>query len=160
MEITSLEQLRCWNDSMAKPLFSLKRDTPGSRLDENLDWSHGCSFTCKWGCRRLSWQWCSWEGEGNPTTYDSRMVMYNTQNCGIYVWDTRTNSNAWTLKIIPKKCYVSFLVISPCGNWFVSRSSRDVLTLSCPKTHFKGMTIILHLKLEGLKCHLTQTIIL
>ena len=97
---------------------------------------------------------------GDPTTYDSRMVMYNTQNCCIYLWDTRTNSNAWTLKIILEEDYVSFLVISPCGNWFVSRSSRGVLTLSRPKTHFKGMTIILHLKLEGLKCNLTQTIIL
>ena len=98
--------------------------------------------------------------EGNPTTYDSRMVMYNTQNCGIYLWDTRTNSNAWTLKIILEEDYVSFLVISPCGNWFVSGSLRGVLTLSCPKTHSKGMTVILHLKLEGLKCNLTQTIIL
>ena len=29
-----------------------------------------------------------------------------------------------------------------------------------PKTHSKGVTVILHLKPEGLQCNLTQTIIL
>ena len=32
--------------------------------------------------------------------------------------------------------------------------------LSRPKTHSKGVTVISHLKPEGLKCNLTQTIIL
>ncbi|KAK1551170.1 hypothetical protein Q3G72_031342 [Acer saccharum] len=59
----------------------------------------------------------------------SQMFMYSTQNCGIHLWDTRSNSNAWTLKAIPEEGYVSSLVTSPCGNWFVSGSSRGVLTL-------------------------------
>ncbi|CBI27987.3 unnamed protein product, partial [Vitis vinifera] len=63
--------------------------------------------------------------DGSP----SQMVMYSTQNCGIHLWDTRTNSNAWTLKAIPEEGYVSSLVTGPCGNWFVSGSSRGVLTL-------------------------------
>lgn len=57
------------------------------------------------------------------------MVMYSTQNCGIHLWDTRSDLDAWTLKANPEEGYVSSLVISPCGNWFVSGSSRGVLTL-------------------------------
>ena len=57
------------------------------------------------------------------------MVMYSTQNCGIHLWDTRTNSNAWNVKVSPEEGYVSSLVASPCGNWFVSGSSRGMLTL-------------------------------
>ncbi|KAK9266612.1 hypothetical protein L1049_003563 [Liquidambar formosana] len=59
----------------------------------------------------------------------SQMVMYSTQNCGIHLWDMRTNSNAWTLKAIPEEGYVSSMITDPCGNWFVSGSSRGVLTL-------------------------------
>ncbi|TYH69060.1 hypothetical protein ES332_D05G030400v1 [Gossypium tomentosum] len=55
--------------------------------------------------------------------------MYSTQNCGIHLWDTRSSSNAWTLKAIPEEGYISCLVVGPCGNWFVSGSSRGVLTL-------------------------------
>ncbi|GMI92723.1 vacuolar protein sorting 15, Arabidopsis thaliana vacuolar protein sorting 15 [Hibiscus trionum] len=55
--------------------------------------------------------------------------MYSTQNCGIHLWDTRSNSNAWTLKAVPEEGYISCLVAGPCGNWFVSGSSRGVLTL-------------------------------
>ncbi|PSS01929.1 Serine/threonine-protein kinase vps15 [Actinidia chinensis var. chinensis] len=58
-----------------------------------------------------------------------QMVMYSTQNCGIHLWDTRTNSNAWNEKVSPEEGYVSSLVASPCGNWFVSGSSRGLLTL-------------------------------
>ncbi|PSS15560.1 Serine/threonine-protein kinase vps15 [Actinidia chinensis var. chinensis] len=58
-----------------------------------------------------------------------QMVMYSTQNCGIHLWDTRTNSNAWNVKVSPEEGYVSSLVASPCGNWFVSGSSRGMLTL-------------------------------
>lgn len=61
--------------------------------------------------------------------YKSPMVMYSSQNCGIHLWDSRTSSNAWTLKVIPEEGYVTSLVIGPCGNWFVSGSSRGVLTL-------------------------------
>lgn len=57
------------------------------------------------------------------------MVMYSTQNCGIHLWDTRSDLDAWTLKANPEEGYVSSLVTSPCGNWFVSGSSRGVLTL-------------------------------
>lgn len=61
---------------------------------------------------------------------DSRqMIMYSTQNRGIHLWDTRTNSNAVNLKVSPEEGYVSSLVAGPCGNWFVSGSSRGVLTL-------------------------------
>ncbi|KAA8523187.1 hypothetical protein F0562_009610 [Nyssa sinensis] len=59
----------------------------------------------------------------------NRMIMYSTQNCGIHLWDTRTNSNAWNSKVTPEEGYVSSLVTGPCGNWFVSGSSRGVLTL-------------------------------
>lgn len=59
----------------------------------------------------------------------SQMVMFSTQNCGIHLWDTRKNSSSWTLKATPEEGYVSSLVTDPCGNWFVSGSSRGVLTL-------------------------------
>ncbi|KAE8736109.1 ATP binding protein, putative isoform 2 [Hibiscus syriacus] len=55
--------------------------------------------------------------------------MYSTQTCGIHLWDTRSCSNAWTLKAVPEEGFISFLVAGPCGNWFVSGSSRGVLTL-------------------------------
>uniref|UniRef100_A0A7N1A303 non-specific serine/threonine protein kinase n=1 Tax=Kalanchoe fedtschenkoi TaxID=63787 RepID=A0A7N1A303_KALFE len=59
----------------------------------------------------------------------SPMIMYSTQNCGIHLWDTRAEHDTWTLKATPEEGYVSSLVLSPCGNWFVSGSSRGVLTL-------------------------------
>lgn len=61
--------------------------------------------------------------------FASQTVMYSSQNCGIHLWDTRTSSNAWTLKAIPEEGYVSSLATGPCGNWFVSGSSRGALTL-------------------------------
>ncbi|PRQ56059.1 putative transferase, protein kinase CMGC-Pl-Tthe family [Rosa chinensis] len=61
--------------------------------------------------------------------YANQMVMYSTQNCGIHLWDIRTNSDSWTLKATPEEGYVSSLVTGPCENWFVSGSSRGVLTL-------------------------------
>ncbi|KAI3714696.1 hypothetical protein L6452_21655 [Arctium lappa] len=60
---------------------------------------------------------------------DSKMILYSTQNCGIHLSDMRENSNSWNTKVIPEEGYVSALVASPCGNWFVSGSSRGVLTL-------------------------------
>ena len=60
---------------------------------------------------------------------DNYTIMYSTQNCGIHLWDTRSNSNVWTLKATPEEGYVSCLASGPCGNWFVSGSSRGVLTL-------------------------------
>lgn len=65
----------------------------------------------------------------NADNCASQMFMYSTQNCGIHLWDTRSNTNTWTLKAIPEEGYVSSLVTGPCGNWFVSGSSRGVLTL-------------------------------
>lgn len=59
----------------------------------------------------------------------SQMFMYSTQNCGIHLWDIRSNSDAWTLKAISEEGFAASLVTSPCGNWFVSGSSRGVLTL-------------------------------
>ncbi|KAF6164233.1 hypothetical protein GIB67_010203 [Kingdonia uniflora] len=67
----------------------------------------------------------SYSSDGCP----SQTVMYSTQNCGIHLWDTKGNSAGWTLKAIPEEGYVSSLVTGPCGNWFVSGSSRGVLTL-------------------------------
>ncbi|XP_010267111.1 PREDICTED: probable serine/threonine-protein kinase vps15 isoform X2 [Nelumbo nucifera] len=59
----------------------------------------------------------------------SQTIMYSTRGCGIHLWDTRTNSTAWTLKASPEEGFVSSLVTGACGNWFVSGSSRGVLTL-------------------------------
>lgn len=59
----------------------------------------------------------------------SQMILYSTQNCGVHLWDTRTNSNSWNTKVSPEEGYISSLVADPCGNWFVSGSSRGVLTL-------------------------------
>lgn len=64
-----------------------------------------------------------------PDGGTSKMILYSTQNCGIHIWDTRTSSNAWNSKVIPEEGYISSLVADPCGNWFVSGSSRGVLTL-------------------------------
>ncbi|XP_047338375.1 serine/threonine-protein kinase VPS15 [Impatiens glandulifera] len=58
-----------------------------------------------------------------------QMIMYSTQNCGIHIWDVRSNSTAWNSKVKPEEGYVSSLATGPCGNWFVSGSSRGVLTL-------------------------------
>ncbi|KAL4390760.1 hypothetical protein AHAS_Ahas03G0177300 [Arachis hypogaea] len=60
---------------------------------------------------------------------DNHTVMYSTQNGGIHMWDTRSDSNVWTLKAIPEEGYVSSVASGPCGNWIVSGSSRGVLTL-------------------------------
>ncbi|KAL8102489.1 hypothetical protein AgCh_027112 [Apium graveolens] len=59
----------------------------------------------------------------------SKMILFSTQNCGIHLWDIRTSKDAWTYKVFPVEGYVSSLITSPCGNWFVSGSSRGVLTL-------------------------------
>ncbi|KAF5181573.1 Serine/threonine-protein kinase VPS15 [Thalictrum thalictroides] len=59
----------------------------------------------------------------------SQMVMYSTQSCGIHLWDTRADSTSWTLRAVPEEGYVSSLVTGQCGNWFVSGTSRGVLTL-------------------------------
>ncbi|KAL2928991.1 Serine/threonine-protein kinase VPS15 [Bienertia sinuspersici] len=62
-------------------------------------------------------------------TSSSHLVMYSTQNYGIHLWDTRANTDSWTLKYLPEEGYISTLVTDPCGNWFISGSSRGVLTL-------------------------------
>lgn len=59
----------------------------------------------------------------------NQMVMYSTLNGGIHLWDVRTSTEAWTLRTVPENGYVSSLVPGPCGNWFVSGSSRGTLTL-------------------------------
>ncbi|XAR53396.1 Non-specific serine/threonine protein kinase [Bertholletia excelsa] len=58
-----------------------------------------------------------------------QMIMYSTQNCGIHLWDTRTSASAWNSTVNAEEGYISSLVTGPCGNWFVSGSSRGVLTL-------------------------------
>ncbi|KAF3791532.1 putative serine/threonine-protein kinase [Nymphaea thermarum] len=63
--------------------------------------------------------------DGSP----SLLVLYSTRGCGIHLWDVRANTDSWTLKSTPEEGYVSSLVTDTCGNWFVSGSSRGVLTL-------------------------------
>ncbi|XP_019200102.1 PREDICTED: phosphoinositide 3-kinase regulatory subunit 4-like isoform X2 [Ipomoea nil] len=58
-----------------------------------------------------------------------KTILYSTQNCGLHLWDARTSTNAWNSKVYPEEGYVSSLVAGPCGNWFVTGSSRGVLTL-------------------------------
>ncbi|XP_028806486.1 LOW QUALITY PROTEIN: serine/threonine-protein kinase VPS15 [Neltuma alba] len=60
---------------------------------------------------------------------DAYTIMFSTQNCGIHLWDTRSSSSSWTQKVTPEEGYIPSLVVGPCGNWFVSGSSRGVLTL-------------------------------
>lgn len=78
------------------------------------------------------------DGEGavisllNCSVYDasrSQMLLYSTQYGGVQLWDTRTNSRTWTFKCPPDEGYVSTLTMGSCGNWFVSGSSRGVITL-------------------------------
>ncbi|KAJ3698963.1 hypothetical protein LUZ61_002668 [Rhynchospora tenuis] len=59
----------------------------------------------------------------------SQMVMFSTRQCGIHIWDIRSNSDAWKFRLAPEEGYITSLVVGPCGNWFVSGSSRGVLTL-------------------------------
>nr|GLL20620.1 phosphoinositide 3-kinase regulatory subunit 4-like [Ipomoea trifida] len=65
----------------------------------------------------------------SPDGGPCKMILYSTQNCGLHLWDARTSSNAWNSKVYPEEGYVSSLVAGPCGNWFVTGSSRGVLTL-------------------------------
>lgn len=59
----------------------------------------------------------------------SNTILFSTQLCGIHLWDTRADSIAWRFKVTPDKGYVSSLVIGNCGNWFVSGTSRGMMTL-------------------------------
>lgn len=59
----------------------------------------------------------------------SQTILYSTLRCGIHLWDTRANSVTWNFRAIPEEGYISSLVMGQCGNWFVSGSSRGVLTL-------------------------------
>ncbi|RAL37168.1 hypothetical protein DM860_004090 [Cuscuta australis] len=65
----------------------------------------------------------------SPDGAACKMILYSTQNCGLHIWDARTSSNAWNTKVYPEEGYMSSLVAAPCGNWFVTGSSRGVLTL-------------------------------
>ncbi|KAG0468630.1 hypothetical protein HPP92_017958 [Vanilla planifolia] len=78
------------------------------------------------------------DGEGailsllNCSSLDSNIchsVLYSTQFCGIHLRDTRTDSVAWTFRASTEEGHISSLVMGQCGNWFVSGSSRGVLTL-------------------------------
>jgi phosphoinositide-3-kinase, regulatory subunit 4 len=59
----------------------------------------------------------------------SQTVMFSTRQCGIHIWDIRSNADAWKFRLAPEEGYITSLVVGPCGNWFVSGSSRGVLTL-------------------------------
>ncbi|XP_004513055.1 serine/threonine-protein kinase VPS15-like [Cicer arietinum] len=60
---------------------------------------------------------------------DNHSIMYSTQNCGIHLWDIRSNSNNWSLKSNLDEGYILSLASGTCSNWFVSGSSRGVITL-------------------------------
>ncbi|XWS26767.1 hypothetical protein CRYUN_Cryun26dG0058400 [Craigia yunnanensis] len=66
----------------------------------------------------------------------SQMFMYSTQSCGIHLWDTRSSSNAWTLKAIPEEGYISCLysLVCPVEKMclFIPPSSVSVSTTSRP----------------------------
>ncbi|WVZ65017.1 hypothetical protein U9M48_014450 [Paspalum notatum var. saurae] len=64
----------------------------------------------------------------SPDSFSST-VLFSTKHCGIHKWDTRTNSESWSFKSSPEEGYISALVVGQCGNWFISGSSRGVLTL-------------------------------
>ncbi|KAL5213166.1 hypothetical protein ABZP36_024013 [Zizania latifolia] len=59
----------------------------------------------------------------------SPTILFSTEHCGIHKWDTRTNSESWSFRSSPEEGYISALVVGQCGNWFISGSSRGVLTL-------------------------------
>ncbi|CAM0943441.1 unnamed protein product [Alopecurus aequalis] len=59
----------------------------------------------------------------------SPTILFSTEHCDIHKWDTRTNSESWSFKSSPEEGYISALVMGQCGNWFISGSSRGVLTL-------------------------------
>ncbi|KAL6911969.1 hypothetical protein ACP4OV_000774 [Aristida adscensionis] len=59
----------------------------------------------------------------------SPTVLFSTEHCGIHKLDTRTNSESWSFQSSPEEGYILSLVVGQCGNWFISGSSRGVLTL-------------------------------
>uniref|UniRef100_A0A0D9VUQ3 non-specific serine/threonine protein kinase n=1 Tax=Leersia perrieri TaxID=77586 RepID=A0A0D9VUQ3_9ORYZ len=59
----------------------------------------------------------------------SPTILFSTEDCGLHKWDTRTNSESWSFRSPPEEGYISALVVGQCGNWFISGSSRGVLTL-------------------------------
>uniref|UniRef100_A0A0D9YZN6 non-specific serine/threonine protein kinase n=1 Tax=Oryza glumipatula TaxID=40148 RepID=A0A0D9YZN6_9ORYZ len=59
----------------------------------------------------------------------SPTILFSTEHCGIHKWDTRANAESWSFRSSPEEGYVSALVVGQCGNWFISGSSRGVLTL-------------------------------
>ncbi|KAJ6829294.1 phosphoinositide 3-kinase regulatory subunit 4 isoform X2 [Iris pallida] len=59
----------------------------------------------------------------------SQAVLYSTLRCGIHLWDTRAASATWNFKTLSEEGHISSLVMGHCGNWFISGSSRGVLTL-------------------------------
>ncbi|XP_078429707.1 protein kinase family protein / WD-40 repeat family protein isoform X2 [Wolffia australiana] len=68
----------------------------------------------------------------NCSVYDgsrSQTLLYSTQHGGVHLWDTRENSGTWSFEYSPEEGYVSSLALGTCGNWFVSGSSRGVITL-------------------------------
>ncbi|XP_020241564.1 phosphoinositide 3-kinase regulatory subunit 4 isoform X2 [Asparagus officinalis] len=68
----------------------------------------------------------------NCSSFDSfvsQTLLYSTLRFGIHLWDMRSNSASWDFIVTPEDGYISSLVMGQCGNWFVSGSSRGVLTL-------------------------------
>lgn len=59
----------------------------------------------------------------------SHSVLFSTLRSGTHLWDMRVGTKIWNFKAMPEEGYVRSLVMGKCGNWFVSGSSRGVLTL-------------------------------
>ncbi|KAJ3695547.1 hypothetical protein LUZ60_000924 [Juncus effusus] len=65
----------------------------------------------------------------NCSSLTNNTVMFSTRQCGIHIWDVRSNSDSWKFKSGPDDGPVSSLSVGQCGNWFVSGSARGVMTL-------------------------------
>lgn len=73
--------------------------------------------------------------EGNVLTMQNlytegpSLLLYSTQRNGIDLWDLRTKDNVWTVHTKPNQGYISAISVDPACMWFVSATSRGVLTL-------------------------------
>ena len=65
----------------------------------------------------------------NLVTDGPSLLLYSTQRNSIHLWDLRTQTDAWTVRTKPDQGYLSAISVDPACNWFVSATSRGVLTL-------------------------------
>ncbi|KAK2993498.1 hypothetical protein RJ640_015182 [Escallonia rubra] len=60
---------------------------------------------------------------------DHSFFVSASEDCTVKVWDSRKLEKDISCRPLWKLRYVTSLVTGPCGNWFVTGSSRGVLTL-------------------------------